>query len=405
MTPVLGSVVGSTGAVSRSADGRRWVSVGSSAHPDARRAGEAAALRALAGPDPRLLMVFCSLSRDPEMVLAGVAAAGQGVPVIGCSAREMITPAGPSADGVVVAGLGGSGLAVADAPREAGAAAASRVADDRASRPHEVLLLLTDGLAAHQEEVLAGVYRVVGASVPLVGGSSTPDWSTGRTFQLYGDKVLTDAVVAAAIASDGPFGIGLGHGWCKVGEPMLVTRSAGRDVYTLDDQPALPAYLQRLGAPPETYTDPAAFKMFSRTRPIGIRRRSGEEVRTVNSTAGFHEGWLRAGAEVPEGGVVWVMEGEEDSVVDAAGDACRTAAEALDGRRPLGFLAFDCVSRASMLGEAGTRAEVDRMTAVGRLVGQADGVPVAGLYTAGEIARTSGISGFHNQTVVILAVG
>src|SRR6266542_3225681 len=350
MTPVLGSVVGSTGAVSRSADGRRWVSVGSSAHPDARRAGEAAALRALAGPDPRLLMVFCSLSRDPEMVLAGVAAAGQGVPVIGCSAREMITPAGPSADGVVVAGLGGSGLAVstgvgfgvADAPREAGAAAASRVADDRASRPHEVLLLLTDGLAAHQEEVLAGVYRVVGASVPLVGGSSTPDWSTGRTFQLYGDKVLTDAVVAAAIASDGP---------------------------------------------------------------IGIRRRSGEEVRTVNSTAGFHEGWLRAGAEVPEGGVVWVMEGEEDSVVDAAGDACRTAAEALDGRRPLGFLAFDCVSRASMLGEAGTRAEVDRMTAVGRLVGQADGVPVAGLYTAGEIARTSGISGFHNQTVVILAVG
>src|SRR6266542_67331 len=143
MTPVLGSVVGSTGAVSRSADGRRWVSVGSSAHPDARRAGEAAALRALAGPDPRLLMVFCSLSRDPEMVLAGVAAAGQGVPVIGCSAREMITPAGPSADGVVVAGLGGSGLAVstgvgfgvADAPREAGAAAASRVADDRADLP------------------------------------------------------------------------------------------------------------------------------------------------------------------------------------------------------------------------------------------------------------------------------
>src|SRR6266545_4359619 len=284
MTPVLGSVVGSTGAVSRSADGRRWVSVGSSAHPDARRAGEAAALRALAGPDPRLLMVFCSLSRDPEMVLAGVAAAGQGVPVIGCSAREMITPAGPSADGVVVAGLGGSGLAVstgvgfgvADAPREAGAAAASRVADDRASRPHEVLLLLTDGLAAHQEEVLAGVYRVVGASVPLVGASSTPDWSTGRTFQLYGDKVLTDAVVAAAIASDGPFGIGLGHGWCKVGEPMLVTRSAGRDVYTLDDQPALPAYLQRLGAPPETYTGAAARRCARSTRrPASTRAGCG----------------------------------------------------------------------------------------------------------------------------------
>jgi hypothetical protein len=31
--------------------------------------------------------------------------------------------------------------------------------------------------------------------------------------------------------------------------------------------------------------------------------------------------------------------------------------------------------------------------------------PVAGLYTWGEIARTRGINGFHNQTLVVLAVG
>ena len=32
------------------------------------------------------------------------------------------------------------------------------------------------------------------------------------------------------------------------------------------------------------------------------------------------------------------------------------------------------------------------------------GAPVAGFYTYGEIARTRGISGFHNQTLVVLAV-
>ena len=57
-----------------------------------------------------------------------------------------------------------------------------------------------------------------------------------------------------------------------------------------------------------------------------------------------------------------------------------------------------------MLGDAGIRAEVDRMTAVGWETGQPGGVPVGGLYTAGEIARTSGINGFHNQTVVALAL-
>ena len=58
-----------------------------------------------------------------------------------------------------------------------------------------------------------------------------------------------------------------------------------------------------------------------------------------------------------------------------------------------------------MLGASGMRAEIDRMMAVARTTGHAGGVPVAGLYTAGEIARTSGINGFHNQTVAILAVG
>jgi hypothetical protein len=38
---------------------------------------------------------------------------------------------------------------------------------------------------------------------------------------------------------------------------------------------------------------------------------------------------------------------------------------------------------------------------VARLAGEA---PVAGFYTYGEIARTRGVTGFHNQTLVVLAV-
>ena len=46
----------------------------------------------------------------------------------------------------------------------------------------------------------------------------------------------------------------------------------------------------------------------------------------------------------------------------------------------------------------GRRAEVNRIASF------AGGAPVAGFYTYGEIARTHGISGFHNQTLVVLAV-
>jgi hypothetical protein len=93
------------------------------------------------------------------------------------------------------------------------------------------------------------------------------------------------------------------------------------------------------------------------------------------------------------------MEGDEQSVLAAAADACQDAVDALGGPAPLGMIAFDCESRARLLGAEGMRHEVDRMT------GQAGGTPLGGLYTWGEIARVRGINGFHNQTLVVLAVG
>ena len=180
---------------------------------------------------------------------------------------------------------------------------------------------------------------------------------------------------------------------------MIVTHSAKGDVYTLDDHPARAEYLDRLGAPTEAYTDPAVFMDFARTRPIGVRRRSGLEIRDVGSDRFVSEGWLRSIGEVPEGGVIWLMEGDAESGLRAAGDACQEAVAALGGQRPLGLLAFDCVSRRRLLGEERTRASVSQM------LESSGGAPVAGFYTWGEYARVRGINGYYNQTLVMLAVG
>ena len=63
------------------------------------------------------------------------------------------------------------------------------------------------------------------------------------------------------------------------------------------------------------------------------------------------------------------------------------------------MIAFDCVARRGVLGEAGIadRDRPARRDGAGR--------PVAGFYTYGEIARTRGLRGFHNQTLVVLSVG
>ncbi len=153
----------------------------------------------------------------------------------------------------------------------------ARAAGELKPEAHRVLLLLTDGLAGDQQEIVRGAYGVLGAEVPLVGGCAGDDLRPEATHQLLGTRVLSDAVVGAMLSSTAPLGIGVRHGWRKVGEPMLVTRSAENRVYRLDDQPALDVYLERLQAPPEAYTDGAAFTRFALTHPLGLSRRSGEE--------------------------------------------------------------------------------------------------------------------------------
>jgi hypothetical protein len=323
--------------------------------------------------------------------------------VIGCSTAGEIASDGPGDAGVVVAAFGGSGFVARTAVargvsvrlRDAGAEVAA-AAGEAPDHPHHALLILTDGLAGDMTEVVRGAYSMLGATTPLVGGCAGDDLSMQRTHQLWEGEVLEDAVVGAWLASDAPLGIGVQHGWRRVGEPMLVTGSEGNKVLTLDERPALDVYLERLNPPAEAHRSAADFTAFALTHPLGLSRRSGEEVRFL-AGADMDERSLNCIAAVPSGALVWMMEGDIDSVLVATDAACREAVEALGTHTALGMLAFDCIARRAVLGDAGIKREIDC------IAGHASG-PVAGFYTYGEIARTHGVNGFHNQTLVVLAV-
>jgi hypothetical protein len=389
-------------ALARSQTAMQWILTGSSDDPDARRAGVTAAKQALGGDDPKLLVVFAASSYDQTALLAGIESVVPGVPVIGCTTAGEIVASGPVTGGVVVMALGGSGFSVATAAASSEAKglrqASATVAESFSRldpRPYNVLLLLSDGLGGDQQEVVRGAFGVLGAEVPLVGGCAGDDMKMRHTLQFHGSEVLEHAVVGAAIGSEGPIGIGVQHGWRAVGEPMVVTSSEGNSVLTLDDQPALDAYLQRLEASPRLGEDAAALTLFAATHPLGLSRRGGDEVRFV-AGGDLSTRSLNCIAALPQGSMVRIMQGDYDSVLGATDVACEQAVAALDGRTPLGLLAFDCIARKGVLGDAGVTAEVDRIREY------APGAPVAGFYTYGEIARTHGVSGFHNQTLVVV---
>ena len=212
------------------------------------------------------------------MLLEGVASVVRwpDVPVIGCTTAGEIVAAGPGTAGVVIMALGGKGFSVATAAAHGDAeglrqasAEVARSFSHLPDRPYKVLLLLSDGLGGDQQEVVRGAFGVLGAEIPLIGGCAGDDMRMQHTFQFHGRQVLEHAVVGAAIGSEGPIGIGVQHGWRAVGEPMVVTASAGNSVLALDDQPALDAYLQRLNAFHRRLRDPdaMAFTQFASDPP------------------------------------------------------------------------------------------------------------------------------------------
>jgi hypothetical protein len=179
---------------------------------------------------------------------------------------------------------------------------------------------------------------------------------------------------------------------------MLVTASHSNRVHEIDGRPALDIYCERLDVPDRARTDAAEFTSFASTHPLGLASRGSEHHVRFISGADFEDRSLVCIAEVPQGGLVWAMEGDAASVLKATDGACQDALDALDGKPPVGFLAFDCIARRGVLGDQGIENEISRIAEKG------DGAPVAGFYTYGEIARTHGMSGFHNQTLVVAAL-
>lgn len=383
----------------------RWMGVGRSSTQNATDAARAAVQQAIDGRDDvQLLVAFCSPHYPMQELADALDPLAQGAPVFGCTTAGEITQIGPSDAAVVVCAFGGGGFTVepfvvtdiGTDMRAAGRLAAEQISV-ATPRPYRVLLTLSDALAGDQQELIRGMYDAIGPGLPVVGGCAGDDLQMQRTNQFIGTTVLSNAIVGAAIGSDAPFGIGIRHGWESVGRPMLVTKSSSTEVQEINGRPALDAYLNELDAPAEARHDQAAFTTFALEHPIGIARRAEEPCARFIAGADFTRRTISTIAVVPEGTYIWSMRGDRASVASATDIACRTAVASL-GTAPIGLLVFDCVGRRQVLGAEGIRDEVRRITEV------SGDAPVAGFYTYGEIGRTTGLEGFHNETMVVLAV-
>lgn len=231
----------------------RWIDppgVGSAFGDDPRRAAVEAVEQALGGREVRprdVVLLFSAGYEEPVEGFQLAQRAAAPARVAACSSDGAFTAGRQVAHDCCAIHLSSAhlrlGLALAElAPDLAGATRrATELARAEAQSaggepPHAALVLLSDGLAGDQREIVRGAYEVTGAAVPIVGGAAGDDLRISRTYQHAG-RTTTNGVIALWLGTEEPLAV-VAHGWRPIGAPMLVTRAEGNVILELDGRPA-----------------------------------------------------------------------------------------------------------------------------------------------------------------------
>jgi hypothetical protein len=407
--------------------------IGISEATDSRAAGRAAAhaaVAALEGERAALILVYSAISYDLAELLAGVRE------ITGDTALAGATTSGHFHDGQVTrAGRGVAVLALTAGPYRFGVGAVTgvhagaftagramarmaRAATGGEPAPYGALMILADGLAGHHHALLAGVHKVTGAGVPVVGGAAADDRLLTRTWVFAGDRVLEDGAVAVWIASPWPLNVVAAHGWRPTGLPMLVTKVDGQVVHELGGRPAAEVFRSCFHDhhPPEVDGTPcrcpccahAELKCartteasqdgahrhegYHATHALGVMEPDGSQL--IRGAYVGDDGQLRTFCPLPVYSAVQVVSSRPDDLLEVADEV---VPRALDGRDASIVLLFSCVARWDVLGDRGPEEAV-------RLQAAAGDSSTFGFYTYGEFARTSSVSGYHNATLAAIAL-
>jgi hypothetical protein len=280
-----------------------------------------------------------------------------------------------------------------EAGRDATAEALAAIDDAR----HRAVLLFVDSESGDQAEFVAGAYAVAGGRVPLAGGAAG-----GTVRARFADgRALSHGVVAVAIGSSAPVGVGVAHGCVVRGAPSIVTRADGPNVIQLDGRPAETVYFEKLGLDAEDVDD-KTFEEITMFHPLAEPDLSGD-VRPRYVRARTSDGALVCATGIEPNAAVMVCAQTPDTVVQSGRAAVEDAVSQLEGSVEAAVL-FDCAARSAWFrgpfAAALAQRELDALAA-----GFEPASPsFAGVYTRGEIGRTRGAKGDRNHSVVVIAL-
>lgn len=284
-------------------------------------------------------------------------------------------------------GAGAYGSAGAPFLNDAQAAArnATNLALERAKRPGEAPDLIWVSASPGQEEaIIRGIESVVGAGIPIVGGSAADNTVQGNWATFGADGITSDGVQISVLFPSRPLAAEFQSGYAPNGKSARATRAKGRRLYELDGRPAAAVYQELSGLSFEPAPNGGSVSILSRTsfNPIGVEMATVSHVPyylLMHAAVLHDDGSIEFFADIDEGTVLYIMTGSPQSLTSRAGRVALQTRKRIDGpqTKPAGALVIYC---------AGCMLSItDKMNDVAAGVDQSlDGVPFLGVFTFGE---------------------
>jgi hypothetical protein len=240
--------------------------------------------------------------------------------------------------------------------------------------------------------IVRQIEKEFGEQVNIYGGMAGDDFTFTGTYVFTRDQ-LTDEGIAALVLDEDKISIhGMAiSGWKPLGLTRTVTKSIGRLLYTIDDQPALDMYMKYLGYDPKSGEDKySLFEAIGAHYPFQVERAIGEPGMVTPIGIDKEENALICESKIPQGAKIRFSAPPDFDIVDKVLAQAKQLKENEKADADA-LLIFSCIGRYSAMGPL-TQQENEGLSEIWK-------APMAGFYTYGEFGRAvNGRQEYHSTT-------
>lgn len=267
-----------------------------------------------------------------------------------------------------------------------------------------IVYWMASGIDIDNSACIAGIESVLGEDVTIVGATSSDNMKGLVSYQAWDGNVFEHGAFAVGFFDPTLRVISqASHGFCAVGDPLIVTRSSGHKILELNGQPAWREYTRCLGLP-ETVNcgDTIPIGALAEKLSLELAAEYGNEhiLRVVTKKDG---NIIYYPTQCPEGTKLWLTKRDEQRIFNDLDRMVKSISEKAGGKKPVAVFHADCLARGKYMFNRVLKEElVSRMQHPFSTNGICP--PWLGMYGFGEFARLGGRNAYHNYTTAIYAL-